>query len=258
MTRLSCAAGCTLRGRHLDDCGDPEQCRGCLPALAADGLQVCDRCHTRLRHALATAPSLVMHLREHVEPGATVRDDQPHAKGKKAPPAPLNVEALSAADDLHAELASWALLVMEERHVTGPDWTGSDIRPASKRHTSAGVIYDDARVVGVSDWSATLTLSRWLTPHTEWMARQEWAADVCAEVPQQVYTLLARFPMEQRPVYLPVPCPACGCQTLRRHAPRDAGLPVTVACDLGECGHIIEEDGFDWAAKVLAREQGAA
>lgn len=252
-----CASAHDVRGRHIDGC-PIENCRGCLPATAAQGLQVCERCHTRLRHVLAIAPSLVMHLREHIQPGASVTDEQPGAPGKKAPPAPLNVEALSGADDLHAELASWALVVMEERRVNGPDWTGSDIRPASKRRTPAGIVYEDARVVGVMDWQATLTLSRWLMPHTEWMAGQDWAGDISTEIPDKVYTLLARFPMEQRPVYLPVPCPACGCQTLRRHAPRDAGLPVTVACDLYECGHIIEEDGFDWAAKVLAREQGAA
>lgn len=254
----ACATGCTLRSRHLTDCADQDTCRGCLPAPAAAPLEVCERCHLKLRHTLASAPALVRHIRGNVEPGATVRDDQPHAKGKKAPPAPLNVEALSAADDLHAELASWALLVMEERHITGPDWTGSDIRPASKRRTPAGIIYEDARVVGVNDWTATLTVSRWLLVHTEWMASQPWAADVCREIPEKVYTLSARWPTEQRPVYLPVPCPACNHQSLRRHAPKGEGLPVTVACEMYDCGHVIEEDGFDWAAKVLAKEQGAA
>lgn len=252
----ACATHCVVRGAHLASC-TRDACDGCQPSPAASGLEVCDRCDARIRHALSACPDLVAHLREHIEPAARVPDDSPTPAGERNPPAPLNVEAAAAADDLHAELASWALLVMEERHVTGPDWIGSDIRPASKRLVDGERVYEDARVVGVRDWHATLAVVRWLFVHLDWMLARPWAGDLCAELPPKVATLKTRFPTEQRPVYLPVPCPACGCDTLRRHAPSYPKAPVTIACDLVGCGHIIVEDSFEWAARVLRQERRA-
>ena len=224
---------------------------------AGEGIQVCAWHEKRLRHAISSCPTLVNHLRAQLEPGVKPVDpDQKHNNTEKTPPAPIDVEALSAADDLHAALASWVLLVIEERHVRGPSWAGSDIRPASKRRTPSGVIYDDARVVGVKDQTATLELVRWVFPHVDWMLTREWAAAACTELPEQVATLKARWPMEQRPVYLPVPCPECEHLSLRREPPSYAGAPVVITCQMIECGHIIAEDGFAWAARVI--ESGGA
>ncbi len=68
----------------------------------------------------------------------------------------------------------------------------------------------------------------------------------------------ARFPTEQRPVYLPMPCPECGLRTLRRYAPRRYEAPVTIACESHACEHIISEDGFDWVARTLETTTGRA
>lgn len=256
---IVCAAGCTTRS-HLADCPDAGdngdgRCLGCTPQLAAEGLAVCERCAARIRHALAASPGIVGHLRDHLEPTTRLPDDMPHAKGKKAPPAPLNINAKSDADDLHADLASWALLVMEERHVTGPDWAGSDIRPASKRATPDGLVYEDARVVGVDDWQATVRVVRFLFTHLDWILTQEWAGAFCPEITDKVRTLRFRYPTEQRPVYIPYPCPGCGCRTLRRYPPEWAGAPVTIKCDMVNCEHVIAEDGFSWLAHVVEKEK---
>lgn len=236
---------------HLDGCDD-DTCPGCRPVLAADGLQVCGWHAKYATHVLSACPGLVAHLRDSLERGPKPTDDQPKGKGEKVPPAPLDVDAMSAADDLHAELVSWALLVMEERDVTGPDWTGSDIRPASKRRTPDGIVYEDARVVGVDDWQATVNVVRFLFVHLDWMLRQDWAGPFVEETTEKVRTIRHRWPTEDRPVYLPVPCPECKCRTLRRYPPAWAGAPITAKCDMGECDHVITEDSFMWAARVLA------
>lgn len=225
-----------------------------------------ERCLHRGRGALSACPDLVAHLREHLEPVATGYDaDRGTRTGKRNPPAPLSVDAAAAADDLHATLAAWTTLVMHERGqpdqpIDGPDWTGSDIRPASKRRCATGeMVYEDARVIGVHHWHATLNVTRWLFRHYDWITRQDWAAaDFVTELHDQVATIRARFPTEQRPVYLPMPCPECGLRTLRRYAPRRYEAPVTIACDSEDCEHVISEDGFDWVARTLETTTGRA
>lgn len=217
----ACASGCTQRGHHLSECQD-EKCRGCLPRQVDDPRTICQPCEGSLRHDLLVAPDLVAHLREQIEPGIGEPVEHLGKKAKRpAPPAPLNVAAVAAADDLHATIASWAVTVIEERHVTGPSWVGSVVRPASKhRDDERHVRYIDPAVVGVRDPASTQRVVTWLLAHTAWASEQDWARDMVHEVTTLVRTLRARWPMQERMVWLPVPCPACGCMSLERYAPK--------------------------------------
>ena len=197
-TARPCAVDHTIRGAHLDGAlEDPQhadQCLGCQPALADEdaGWVVCSWHGRRQRWAIAAAPDLVAHLRDHLQPGSASDD---RVRGTRTPPAPLNLDPLDAADYLHAELAAWVQDVLDQRtDLHAPSWAGGDIRPASRRTNAkdrhragcagcscfhlpgscgphrarcvrcagCATAYDPARVVGVRDVDATITLARWM------------------------------------------------------------------------------------------------
>lgn len=109
VTRLSCAAGCTLRSRHLDDCGDPEQCRGCLPALAADGSHVCSLCDEKARRALRELPGLWVD----VEDAGTLKGRQNGTRGSGRP-LPIDPDAADWRQRLRACLVTWVKVLEED------------------------------------------------------------------------------------------------------------------------------------------------
>jgi hypothetical protein len=250
---LACVRGCTIARQHGSDCDDID-CTGCLARGTIDGTLVCDACTWRATHALAQAPGLVAHLREHIAPGSpTPGPDIKRTKGDSAP-APLNLNAVADADDLHAELASWVLLVLEEHpdRLAGPAWRGSDIRPAAKRHTEWGAIsYSEARVVGTrGDASDTRRVAQWLHIHQEWILGQPWVDDYVTAMPDRYWHTATRWPTEERAKYLPTPCPDCDRLTLKRYPPTFAGGPVTIACTAADCRRVVPEDEYPIAGKV--------
>lgn len=133
MSETACVRGCKIRGEHKTGCPG-EDCWGCLPRRATDGL-LCTACHCSLLRDLTAAPHLVEHLRT-IERG---QGESESVRGTREPPAPLSVAAASAADDLHAMLASWVLLIVEEHpgRLTGPSLAGSRVTEATARRVSA-------------------------------------------------------------------------------------------------------------------------
>lgn len=254
---IACAAGCTLRNRHLDDCEDPDTCRGCLPRPSADGSAVCLPCEGRWTHAISSSADLIAHIRSLIEPGQSGPSEtqHKHTKGAHAP-APLNLSAISDADDLHACLASWAAKVAEESGMAGPDWSGTDVRPASRRRIFGEIAYTDARPVGLtSTGTATTKVAGWLLTHKEWALNRDWTADMIDEVCALTGKLRNRWPTEERPARLPVRCPGCSQRALTRYAPREPGWPVTITCD--ECRETIPESMYAWHAKRVTEEKRA-
>jgi hypothetical protein len=259
---LTCVRMCVIARRHLADCPDPDTCPGCLPRGTIDGTLVCDACTWRAVHALAQIPGLVAHLRDNIAPGATQPGpDIKRTKGDAAP-APLNLTAVADADDLHAELASWVLLVLEEHpdHLTGPTWRGSDIRPAAKRRTEWGEnVYHGARVVGTrGNAEDTRRIARWLHTHHDWILSQPWTDDYVTAMPDRYWTTAARWPVEERAKYLPTPCPNCDRLTLKRYPPTFASGPVTIACAAIDCRHAIPEEQYGLATRVSLHRQREA
>lgn len=109
-----CLSGCTSLGQHMSHCDD-EACRGCMPRTTEIG-NLCGRCWSNLQRDVRTAPSIVDWIREHVAPSSQW-GERVNSKEIDAP-APLGINAVDDADELHAMLASWALLVLEE-HPSG-------------------------------------------------------------------------------------------------------------------------------------------
>jgi len=101
---------------------------------AWDHALLCTGHLSRLRQIVARTPAMVSWLREHVEPGAVTLDpDAPKSAPGKRTPAPLRLEAVDAADEEVATLASWVQLVAEERGEDTPEMSGVWMVPASRQ-----------------------------------------------------------------------------------------------------------------------------
>lgn len=236
--RPPCALDHTVPGRHTDTCPGND-CPGCLPALATDRLHVCRWHLGRTTRALGDAPDLIAHLHEMIEPGSSAGEERV-TRGELAPPAPLRVDAVAAADDLARVLGSWSARVATERHLAAflpPSRAGS----RRERQVTAAI---DA-------------VTR-LTTHQEHALTARWTPAYVRDLTHEVAVIRAQWPMEERPVFLPVPCPACGSSSLARWAPRWQGAPTTIACEMPDCRTVVDEDRYPWLVRLaqdLARER---
>lgn len=134
-----CATGCTVPRAHVALCVEPcmddcsrrcrDHCRGCVPRRAFGDLAVCKACRSRVVEAIDLIPSLVTWITTQDAPssGAASSSGDKIKRTKKAPPLPFSVAAVDAADALHAVLATWCQVIVDERpgHLVGPDLRGS-------------------------------------------------------------------------------------------------------------------------------------
>lgn len=107
-----CAAGCTLPRRHTPACADPDTCAGCLPALAADGLLVCARCHERVLTALSLKDGLAA-VWVDVEDAMTLKGRHSGARGRSVA-LPLDLDAADWRTAVRACLVGWMLILEED------------------------------------------------------------------------------------------------------------------------------------------------
>ena len=114
-----CARGCLIRARHLDGCQD-ETCAGCMPAMAAPGLDVCERDADNAHAALSGATSLAA-LWVDVEDGMTLRARQSGAGGSGRP-LPVDLDAAGWRQRVRTCLVGWLLILEAEfgAHIVPP------------------------------------------------------------------------------------------------------------------------------------------
>jgi len=240
-----CASGCTVRGQHKPTCDDRETCKGCIPRVASHGT-LCDWCFQRMTADVAAAPDLVAHLRVIGAPHAELA---PLRVGIRTPKDAAETSILPAAwlaaDEIHANLASWALLILEEHpngeHMAGPDEVGA-------WHTRYGT------TVGIAHVKATAALTRWLLPQLEWCAGQEWAAEMRREVSSMVATISARWPtasMVEPEQNLPQRCPRCSWLSLTYTPQSEYGQPFKVSCSNPDCARVWSEDEWEWLVTMV-------
>jgi hypothetical protein len=244
----ACTVGCTIRGQHRADCADRDKCRGCIPRPAEYGT-LCAWCWQRLQSDVATAPAVVAHLREVGEPAAQAAppsDTQAHGDPSEGAILPA---AWGAADELHADLASWALLILEQ-HPAAATFAGPN--EVGAWHTRYGT------VVGVLHEEATTNLARWLIPLLPWCSEQEWAAEMRRELGSLTATTLARWPMQDtRTREVPgIRCVRCGEASLVYTPTAGYKLPFHVACTSPDCGRIYTEAEYDAALAKMTIERG--
>lgn len=241
-----CLAGCTTRGEHIPTCdGD---CRGCVPRPAEHG-HLCPWCWQRLNADITDLPALITHLRELAEPHAQAA---PPSDGRGSnDPAEGNIlnAAITAADDLHAALSSWAHVIVEEHPagIHGPDQRGAWL-------TSTG------NVAGLKPGSeATRRLVRWITPHLTWATEQDWAAEMRRELGNLIATTRARWPeSDSRSRPIPdTPCSHCQRLTLTYTPPTEYRAAFVVSCTNPDCAHIFTEDQWDAHVATLGGRRTA-
>ena len=246
-TTKACLSGCTQRGSHLTTCetkgAEIDPCTGCLPRAAEFG-NLCPFCWQRLNSDVVDAPGLVRHLRDMAEPDA---GRKPAGDGRSmGDPAWGSIlsAAIGAADEIHANLASWALLILEE-HPNGARMAGPDPRGAWLTRYGA--------TVGVCKAEATARLVKWLLPLLPWCSEQEWAGEMQRELSALIATTKARWPMEDTKTraILGTPCPRCDHLGLMYTPPSWFKAPFVVACGNPECGRVFSEDEWERLVGLL-------
>jgi hypothetical protein len=119
VTRLLCVnPRCRMLGQHRPTC--KVECRGCLPRYAADGRNLCEVCTRRLAEDATIAADLHVELEQVLaKPGSPAE----RTTGTPDHGTELNDRAVAARTLIRHTLASWCLLVAEERGVGTPDDT---------------------------------------------------------------------------------------------------------------------------------------
>lgn len=107
---------CHAYGRHKADC-EAEDCRGCVPRLALDGLLLCLLHRDRLADDAIEAARLHSELL-HVLTGANGMGEK--VSSTKDPNLSLNDAAADARIAIRATLVAWCRMISEERGITLP------------------------------------------------------------------------------------------------------------------------------------------
>lgn len=227
----TCDTGCVIRNHHTDNCTTPT-CRGCTPRPTFIG-RLCAWCWQRLNADIAEIPTLVQHLHYMGYPypkGWSPKDDIT-TSGDPAEMNALPAEWL-AADELTRLLDSWIDFLMEQHpdRLLGPQGTG--LHPA-----------------------------QWVTPWLEWVANQDWAHEMRAEISRDVSTFKARWPtadMIERERGIPdIRCPRCNQVSLTYTPPTEYKQPFKVGCSNPDCARVFSEDEWERLVALVARvDQG--
>lgn len=224
MTTTTCVRGCTIAGQHATECAGGE-CRGCLPRPTEVGA-LCWWCIKRLRETLAEIPALVTWLREAGEPLARFgQTSDVKGRGDTAETVPMHAAWLEA-DELDAEVASWALALVEEHPVRMVGHKALGLHPAE-----------------------------WLDRHHETLATMGFAEEIVRALTRAVATLKARFPPPwavEPERQVPIPCPRCGAMLLTYTPQAWAFQPFRVSCGNPDCGRVFSEDEWDKIKSLAA------
>jgi hypothetical protein len=254
-TPHNCVSRCRFRNRHVTTCAD-DDCQGCEPRAAEFG-QLCAWCWQRLNADVIDTPALARHLWAAAQPGIT-----PPPSGRGAgDPAERSIlsGALDALDHLHATLASWAHLILEEHpdseHMAGPDERGTRRTLSTVVEFEGQPMIRRSTVAGVRDPEATSRLVRWLLPLLPWCAAREWAGEMRTEVATTVRTTLARYPVAERTRRVPgVTCPGCDLPALLYDPATTERPTVQVSCTNRSCGRIYSEVEFTRLVRIIEWE----
>lgn len=161
---FGCIAECIARNQHADDCPDREECAGCIPRRAMDGLMLCRYHVERVRQSIAEMPAIYDELVASLVRSGGAGDAKRVSQGLSLEPG-----VVRARDHVVMALWSWTRIVMEERGLYGP-----------RR--------EDVNSVTV-----------WLLRHVEWLSAQRYAGEVVKDFSEtRAEALAARQASEVR------------------------------------------------------------
>lgn len=261
-----CISGCTVRGDHRTTCetrdAKVDPCKGCLPRDAEFG-RLCGWCWQRLNADVVDTPALVRYLWALAHSGETATVELKIHGGDLSEQGVIH-GAVDAFDGLHACLASWAHLILEE-HPDGARMAGPDERGVRSTGWSPAKVlaidelaepyYVGPTVAGVREPEATSRLVRWLLPMLPWCAQQVWAAEMRREVADVVRTTAARFPVTERTRAIPgVTCPVCERVSLVFDPPTVERHSAQVDCTTRGCGVVFTQEEFKRLTGIIEWE----
>jgi hypothetical protein len=223
-------------------------------------------CRAQLAHALTVVPALIEHIRGDIGPKSGRRDSDrpgPQIRAAAVAPTPLDVAAVDTADRLYAELVSWVGVACTDLGLTGPT-PGRTWRTVRGAGPPAG---QPAGLPAGADGADAGRYARWLLTHLDRIVGRPWVVELLPDVdgdpdpdrPPLVTAVAwtaARWPIEDRPRWLPTPCPGCDLRAVRYHPPSGPGLPAAISCQA--CGHVIPEHCWDPATQQAITEHAAA
>lgn len=221
-----CVRGCSYRGVHVEGCPDEETCRGCMPARALDGANLCARDVERLRSKLSEAADLCGHIRTLMDPAKAAQYGEKLAKGK-APtaPAPVPVDMIDAADAVIVTLVWWAQYFGDDTPyatfgVTGRGWTASSTPERGFAVAKWAADFLTERLPEIAADSFAGMFAKAVLSHPE--EASEWS----------IAKALARFPMHAPPFWASKPCPRpdCSLRTVRVTPPVREGARTAYEC----------------------------
>lgn len=187
MTALCAAPRC-----RLDQDGNPE------PRQVAGQAYLCAPCRSRLRRDVEALPGLWQELGYRLVPSQTRGEP---VGGSKDPNLALNFAVAEHRSHIAGVLASWCLLVGEERGLNPP--AGMDVS----------------------------RLAAWLTTHVDWLAHQPFADEPAREFRELAGRARAMaYPRRRREFTLPESCP-CGGTLGAMINDDDDLLPAAIECD---------------------------
>lgn len=126
MSALCVVPSCFIPRRHVQTC-ENEDCAGCLPGLAADGLLICHHHHDRAKRDLGRLPGLDRDLTKAVAISGTT-SGVGRVKGNPGHPGiSLDENVMDAADYLRGRLTNLIAYVSTERGETIPKWNVPDM-----------------------------------------------------------------------------------------------------------------------------------
>ena len=240
----ACLTGCTLRGRHVAATCPGDPCTGCMPRPVTPPATICDRCRSRLAGAINRAPALIIHLRDHVEPGSTPPGNGGTRGKPEAAPAPLNLAAMAAADDITALLVHWA------------DWITSRRDIAAVKGVLRG---DNGQCVGLLGLrEPDLRVCALLLAHLDWATCTDEAGEMVSEITRLVRTTESRWPVEDAGEWSTIRCPDCGQKSIRVDPPAGERMSRQIACQDDQCGAWWSEDAWDRYVTGLAQAKERA
>lgn len=236
---------CAVPEKHRAECEDRE-CGGCRPRPSERG-RLCAKHWAWLNRDLSVCAELVLQVRESMVRGPAAVDGDRVRGGKTAPPAPLDVAAVDAADELFALLFSAAVQMSSELGVAEPPDEGK-WRVASVVHGVPSTFTPEAAARSVG------RLVSWWRDHLEAIAGLPDVLDVGPELHEMVRVMRSRWPAAERSRHLPgTPCRECDLMDLWWTPPNGVGWPITVECH--SCGYVAPEEDLTRLTHLVEFEQ---
>ncbi|RLP68376.1 hypothetical protein D9V30_10325 [Mycetocola reblochoni] len=217
--------GCVYTGQHYDQClrdrvfGGKAECDGCLRVPAAHGVMVCQDDWNRYLGVLQVAPDLVTFLRTVIDPTKAVRYGERVSTSKPDAPAPMDVSAVDAVNEIVNTIIGQA------------EWHGDE---RTYGRWSVGV---PAGATGVEVHDQVGPACAYLTDHAAEVLNSASAGDtVRVLLDDGVWTVeraLARWPHAAwavDPYQVSMPCLSCERRTVLAYPASIPGFPTNYRC----------------------------